>query len=148
MSDVERNLGTFRGLEQAYRDRDYDTVRRSLTGDFTAHTPGAEMMPPGVDGAIAANEGGFSFFPDKQTEILDLFGEGDRTVAHVRMTGTNTGEPVAWAGMSEATGKAVDFDWIQVSRHLDDGRIAETWAQMDTPKLMIQIGAMPAPGGN
>jgi predicted ester cyclase len=83
-----------------------------------------------------------------QTEILDLFGEGDRTVAHVRMTGTNTGEPVAWAGMTQASGKPIDLDWIQVSRHLDDGRIAETWAQMDTPKLMIQIGAMPAPGGN
>ena len=148
MTDVARNLDTFRSLEQAYRDRDYDAVRSLLTEDFTAHTPGAEMMPPGVEGAIASNEGGVSFFPDKQTEILDLFGEGDRTVAHVRMTGTNTGEPVAWAGLTEATGKAIDVDWIQISRHLDDGRIAETWAQMDTPKLMIQLGAMPAPGGN
>jgi hypothetical protein len=58
MSDVERNLDTFKSLEHAYRDRDYDTVRSLLTQDFTARTPGSEMMPPGVEGAIAANEGG------------------------------------------------------------------------------------------
>ena len=148
MADVERNIGVFRRLEQAYADRDYDTVRSLLSEDFTPHTPGSEMMPPGADGAIASNEGSFSFMPDRRTEILDLFGEGDRTVAHVRMTGTNTGEAIAWAGLSEPTGKAVDFDWVQISRHLDDGRIAETWAQMDVPKMLVQLGAMPAPGGS
>ena len=43
--------------------------------------------------------------------------------------------------------KAVDFDWIQIARHDEQGRIVETWAQMDTPALMMQLGAMPAPGG-
>ena len=63
------------------------------------------------------------------------------------MQGTNTGEAIAWAGLSEPTGKVVDFDWIQISRHTEDGRIAETWAQMDIPMMMMQLGAMPAPGG-
>jgi len=137
----------FRRLEAAYNARDSDTVRELVAPDLVAHTPGAEMMPAGVEGAIAANEGAHATMPDRRSEILDLFGEGDRTVAHVRMTGTNTGEPIAWAGLTEATGKAVDFDWIQISRHDADGRIAETWAQMDVPKLMMQLGAMPAPGG-
>ena len=35
---------------------------------------------------------------------------------------TNTGEAIAWAGLTEPTGKAVDFDWVQISRHEDDGR--------------------------
>ena len=103
------------------------------------------MMPPGVEGAIAANEGAKQSFPDEKTEILDIFGEGDRVVAHVRMTGTNKGG-VPWAGVP-ANDKAVDIDWIQVSRHDASGKIAETWAQMDTPKMMVQLGMMPAPGG-
>lgn len=91
---------------------------------YVAHTPGAEMMPGGVEGAIASNEGGFSFFSDKRTEILEIFGDGDRTVSHVRMTGTNDGG-IAWAGVP-ANGKPIDTDWIQISRHADDGTIVET----------------------
>ena len=138
------HIDAVRRLEQAYNDRDYDTVRSVVAGDFVAHTPGSEMMPPGVEGAIAANEGSFASFPDKRSEILDIFGEGDRVVSHVRMTGTNQGG-IPWAGVP-ANDKPIDTDWIQISR-FEAGQIAETWAQMDTPKMMVQLGAMPAPEG-
>ena len=92
-----------------------------------------------------ANEGTFQMFSDKDTEILDIFGEGEKVVSHVRMTGTNDGAMPM--GGPPATGKSVDFDWIQISRHADDGTIVETWAQMDIPKMMVQLGAMPAPEG-
>jgi predicted ester cyclase len=144
---VEENIQAIRRLESAYAEEDYDTVRSLVAADLMAHTPGAEFGPPGIEGAIAANQGAHSFFPDKAVEISDLFGAGDRTVAHMRMTGTNSGAAVAWAGLKEPTGKAVDVDWIQIARHDDSGRIVETWAQMDTPKLMVQLGAMPAPEG-
>src|SRR2546425_5642053 len=125
---VAENVDAVRSLEKAYNARDYDTVRSLVAADFTPHTPGSEMVPPGVEGAIAANEGAKQSFPDEKTEILDIFGEGDRVVAHVRMTGTNKGG-VPWAGVP-ANDKAVDIDWIQVSRHDASGKIAETWAQM------------------
>src|SRR3989454_1404697 len=145
MIDVARNIELVERLERAYNERDYDTVRACIEADFVAHTPGSEMMPAGVEGAIAANEGGFSSFSDKRSEILEIFGDSDRVVSHVRMTGTNDGG-IAWAGVS-ANGKAIDVDWIQISRHGDDGAIQETWAQMDLLKLMIDVGAMPAPEG-
>ena len=145
MSDVTRNVELVQRLEQAYNERDNDTVRASVAADLVAHTPGAEMMPPGVVGAIAANEGSHSAFPDRRTEILEIFGDGDRVVSHVRMTGTNDGG-LPWMGVP-ANGKQVDFDWIQISRHADDGTIQETWAQIDVPKMMVQLGAMPAPEG-
>ena len=97
MSDVERNIGVVRRLEAAYNEADYDTVRSLVAADFTPHTPGSQMLPPGVEGAVAANDG------------------------------------------------AIDTDWIQISRNADDGRIVETWAQMDTPKMMMQAG-MQMPG--
>ena len=145
MSDVARNIELVERLERAYNERDNDTVRACLKADFVAHTPGAEMVPPGVEGAIAANEGSYSFFSDRHTEILEIFGDGDRVVSHVRMTGTNDGG-IAWAGVP-ANGKPIDTDWIQVSRHAGDGTIVETWAQMDLGKMMMQVGAMPAPEG-
>ena len=145
MGDVQRNIETVERLERAYNARDTDTIRASLADDFVAHTAGSEMMPPGADGAIAANEGAHASFPDRRTEILEIFGDADRVVSHVRMTGTNTGG-LAWAGVP-ANGKAVDIDWIQISRHGGDGKIIETWAQMDVAKMMMQLGMMPAPGG-
>jgi predicted ester cyclase len=144
---VAENIEAVRTLESAYGEKDYDAVKSIIAPDVATHTPGSEMMPTGVEGCIAANEGGFSYFPDKHVEITDLFGEGDRTVAHMRMTGTNTGAPVDWAGLAETTGKPIDIDWIQIARHDDASRIVETWAQMDTSALMVQLGAMPAPEG-
>jgi len=57
MGDVERNIGLVRRLEDAYNARDYDIVREIVAADLVPHTPGSQMMPPGVEGAIAANEG-------------------------------------------------------------------------------------------
>lgn len=145
MSDVARNVELVERLERAYNERDYDTVRVCLAADFVAHTPGSETLPAGVDGAIASNEGGFQSFSDKRSEILEIFGEGDRVVSHVRMTGTNDGD-MPFGGIS-ATGKPIDIKWIQISRHAEDGTIRETWAQMDLPTMMVQLGAMPAPEG-
>jgi len=139
------NVDAVRRLEAAYGAREYDTVRSILAADVACHTPGSDMMPPAVDGCIAANEGGFTAYPDKVTEVLDIFGEGDRVVSHVRMTGTNQGG-LPWMGI-EPNGNAIDTDWIQISRHAGDGTILETWAQMDTPKMLVQLGAMPAPEG-
>ena len=139
------NVDVVRRLEDAYGARDYDTVRELVGADIVSHTPGAEMLPPGIEGCIAANEGGFTSFPDKKTEVLEAFGTGDRVVMHVRMTGTNTGG-LEWAGVP-ANGKPVDFDYIQISRHVDDGKIVETWSQIDVPKMMVQLGVMPAPEG-
>ena len=147
MSNVDRNIDVIRRLEDAYAARDYETVRGLLAPDITPHTPGADLLPSGLDGPVASNEASFAMFPDRRVRIEDLFGEGDRTVAHVRLTGTNTGAPVSFAGLTEATGKAVDFDWIQIARHDDQGRVAETWSQIDVPTMLVQLGAMPAPGG-
>ena len=40
----------------------------------------------------------------------------------------------------------IEMDWIQVSRFAAD-TVVETWAQMDTPKMMVQLGMMPPTGG-
>jgi predicted ester cyclase len=145
VSDVARNIDVVERLERAYNARDYDTVRASVAADLTAHTPGSEMLPPGVEGPIAANEASFGSFSDRTTEILEIFGDGDRVVSHVRMTGTND------AGLPfmdvPANGNAIDMDWIQISRHADDGTVVETWAQMDLMTMMTQLGIMPEPEG-
>lgn len=145
MGDVARNIQVVERLERAYNERDYGTVRASVAADLIPHTTGSEMLPPGVEGAIASNEASHGSFSDRTTEIVEIFGDSDKVVSHVRMTGTNDGG-VPFMNLP-ANGKQVDFDWIQISRHADDGMIVETWSQMDLPTMMVQLGVMPAPEG-
>ena len=130
------NVEVVRKVEEAYANKDYDTVRSLIDPDMIGHTPGSEMMPKGVEGCIAADEGGWSYFPDKKVELLEVFGEGDKVVARMRFTGTNLGG-LDWAGIAPSDNK-IDIECLQISRHDGEGRIVETWAQMDIPKMMVQ----------
>jgi len=145
MSDVERNIDVVRRLEDLYNRREYAGLGDLVRDDLVAHTPSSDQRPQNNEGLIANNEGAYSGFPDKRTEILDLFGEGDRVVARIHQTGTNTGG-LPWFELPANDAK-VDFEWVQISRHDADGKLAETWTQMETPKLMMQLGVMPAPEG-
>jgi len=145
MADVARNVDVVRRLEDLYNRREYDQIGDLIRDDLVAHTPSSDQTPQNNEGLIANNEGAYGAFPDKRTEILDIFGEGDRVVARIHNTGTNTGG-LPWLGIAANDAK-VDLEWVQISRHDQDGKIAETWTQMELPKLMMQLGAMPAPGG-
>jgi predicted ester cyclase len=138
------NVEVIRRLEEAWDSNDMDALDGLIASNFVAHTPGSDQIPPGLDGIKMAHQQSMQAFPDRQNEVLDIFGEGDFVVSHVRMTGTNTGG-LPWFGIP-ANGRQVDTDWITIYR-LDGGKVVETWAQMDIPKMMMQLGAMPGLGG-
>jgi predicted ester cyclase len=134
------NVEIVRTLEEGYARDDLSVVDQYIAESFVAHAPGAEAMPPGREGPRTAHMGAMKSFPDHVTTIEDIFGEGDKVVVHVRMKGTNQGG-LEWAGIP-ANGKPIDIDWVTIYR-LEDGKVVETWAQMDVPKLMQQLGATP-----
>lgn len=108
--------------EEVYNQQDLD---RAL--DFV----GGELAEQGIDHL----EQFFTAFPDSQTTILDLFGEGDRVVARLLVSGTHKGP---FAGQP-ATGKEIEFISIRIYR-FEDGKIVESWAMQDRMGLMEQLG--------
>lgn len=140
----EANVDVIRRIEEAWASDDVDALDDLIAADYSPHTPGSDQIPPGLAGAKMAHQQSMQAFPDRRNEVLDIFGEGDLVVAHVRMTGTNSGG-LPWLGVP-ANGAQVDTDWITIYR-LADGKVVETWAQMDIPKMMMQLGAMPGMGG-
>jgi len=80
--------------------------------------------------------------PDLQVVVEDLLAEGDRVVAWITMTGTQTG----WRGSIPPTGRAFDFHHAHRFR-LHDGLIVEHWAVRDDLRAMIQTGVITPPGG-
>jgi predicted ester cyclase len=136
LSEVDRNIGVVRRLEEAFNRRDYAALRALVSDDIEAHNPGGSDVT--AEGLQSNNEHWHSALPDKWTEVLDAFGEGDRVVARIRDRGTNTGG-VPWFGVP-ANGAVMDIEWLQITRHGGDGRVVEMWALADVPGLLAQLG--------
>ena len=111
-----------RYTEEVYNQHDLD---RAL--DYA----GKELAEQGIEHL----EQFFTAFPDSQTTILDLFGEGDRVVARLLVSGTHKGP---FAGQP-ATGKKIEFVSIRIYRFEED-KIVESWAMQDRMGLMQQLG--------
>jgi predicted ester cyclase len=138
MNTVERNIENVRRLEDAFNRRDYSLVEGLISTGFEGHNPGAAMVT--VEGLAENNESWHSAMPGKKTEVISAFGAGDRVVARIRDRGTNAGG-LPWLGIP-ANGKAMDMDWLQITRHDPEGRIVEMWALADIPRLLSQMGAV------
>jgi len=89
-------------------------------------------------GAIA---GFLSAFPDSRFPTDAILAEGDQVAVRHSFRGTHNG---TFQGIPP-TGKPVVVPTIVIFR-VADGRIAETWVNADVLGLMMQIGAIPAPG--
>ena len=70
----------------------------------------------------------------------DVLISGDKAVARVRVTGTQTGEMM---GMPP-TGRSADVQLIDIIRFGDDGLAHEHWGVIDMLGMLQQLGAIPA----
>ena len=85
----------------------------------------------------------FTAFSDLHTNILDMFGEGEKVIARLDIHGTNTG---SFAGQP-ATGKTVNFESYRIYRIVDK-KIVESWAMQDRLGLLEQLGFVQSTTGN
>lgn len=85
----------------------------------------------------------FTAFSDLYVDVLDMFGEGEKVVARLDITGTNTG---SFAGQPP-TGKKVNFQSYRIYRIVDN-KIVESWAMQDRLGLMEQLGFVQSTSGN
>ena len=132
------NVETIRRLEEAWASNDFDTVRQIISPDFTNGGTGAEMMPPGgLEGVILGAQRAIGFYTEKHQELLEIFGDADKVVSRVRMTATNSGTGIEWAGIP-ANGKPIDIEWITIYT-LKDGMVVRTDGVMDVAALLRQV---------
>jgi steroid delta-isomerase-like uncharacterized protein len=130
-------------LERMY-DRinahDVDGFCAYLADEFIEHevTPGLAPTKDGVRGFFTMY---MTAFPDLRFDPEDVISGGDKVVARVRCTGTQTGE---FMGMP-ASGRTVDVEAVDIIRFGDDGLAHEHWGVFDALGMMQQLGAMPAP---
>lgn len=80
-------------------------------------------------------------FPDVEATIEEVVGEGETVAFRVTVRGTHRGEfmGVAPSGNQFTIG-------VQNIYRFRDGKVVERWTNPDMLGLMVQIGAIPAPG--
>jgi len=130
---------SIRRLYELINVGDIDGFGAQLADDFTEHEelPG---IPPTKTGVIQYFKLMLAAFPDMQMAVEDVIASGDRAVARVTVSGTNTGE---FMGMP-ATGKSVSMKLIDITAFGDDGLAREHWGVADMLALLQQLGVIPA----
>jgi len=118
---------------------DLSALERDLSASVVDHdaSPDAE---PGLAGARAWLSAVFAAFPDVGATIEDIIAENDRVVIRKVWSGTHEGPFMGIA----PTGKRVRFEGIVIWR-IENGKLAERWAQIDRLGLMQQLGGVPGP---
>jgi steroid delta-isomerase-like uncharacterized protein len=107
------------------------TLDDFIAADYVGHLGGGTMDRAELERTERAF---MDAFPDAQHSIDDLVAEGDRVVLRATTRGTHRGEFVGVA----ATNRSVEFTAIVIYR-IRDGKIAESWGELDFPRLMRQI---------
>jgi predicted ester cyclase len=134
------NLLLCRGFAQRLiNERNLDLAPRFIAEGSIHHELGG-LLPDSPCGpqAMAQFLGLYlRAFPDLRIDFEDAFAAGDRVVTRWHLEGTHEGPLMALA----PSGRKVRIEGIRIDR-IANGKIAESWMQMDTLALLEQIGAL------
>lgn len=123
-----------REVTEAWNEGNLDVVDELFAADCVDHVP---LLPEEIRGREGHKQMIQAFratFPDLEMSIDELVAEGDTVAFRFSLRGTHDGD---FMGI-EATGNAVELTGSVFAR-VDDGRIAEAWAQYDALGLLRQL---------
>ena len=134
MSDSNKSV--VRAFVEAVNTQDWQRVFGLLSSDFKRHSTAAGE--PSVNSArdlVAFLKAEFVTFPDAFETLLDLVAEGDKVAARHGFRGTQLGP----MGHFPPTGKVLEASYIAIYR-VENGRLAESWAEWDNLAGLRQLG--------
>ncbi|MFN8533185.1 MAG: ester cyclase [Dehalococcoidia bacterium] len=127
--------------EKISNRKEFGVIDDLVAEDVIDHMP-LPGMPPGRAGLRVAMEMILGAFPDARFTIHNLTADEDRVVGVWSMDATHTG---AIFGIPP-TGRPVHMSGIDAIRWRD-GQAAEIWHVEEVASMLMQIGAVPPPGG-
>jgi len=137
MNDTTKNKDLVKGYLAAINARDIDTLVSLCREDVKNHAAIPEAQ--GTNGVRTIFGKIWKAMPDHEVACEDLIAEGDRVMARIRMSGTQTGPLEFVRSPLPATGRAVSTEQIHVFR-IENGKIAEHWAGHDHLGMLRQLG--------
>jgi steroid delta-isomerase-like uncharacterized protein len=130
-----------RAFEEVWNERRPEAIEELFAPDFVFHSPAEPEPIRGLDGYkqfVARIRGGF---PDVRVHVDDMIAEGDVVAVRVTMEMTHTG---VYQGIPPA-GKRLRATQMFFDR-MADGKIAESWQEVDALRILTELGVVPPPG--
>ena len=128
MSAEENNKAVSNGIARAISEGDLDALDELMAPEL------AEEFKRDVAEIRRA-------FPDYAGTNVDQIAEGEKVANRFVFLGTHLGE---FEGVAP-TGKRVEFVGHSIDRVVE-GKIVESWVEVDMLDVMEQLGALPEPG--
>jgi steroid delta-isomerase-like uncharacterized protein len=137
MSIEENKALARRWLEEVWNKVNLDAVDELCTTNFSFNyaAPRASSDQEGYKKTVAMLTAGVS---DIKTTAEDMVAEGDKVAVRWKGSAKHTGEFMGVTG----TGKQITWTGISII-HIEDGKIAEEWGEMDMLGMMQQVGIIP-----
>ena len=143
MGSLENNKALVRRFYSEIDAGNLAAMDDLVAAEYIDHSPPPiPNLPSGRDGLKRAFEVFWTSTPGTH-EILDQVAEGDLVVTRIRASGhfaEDMGDIPATNGEMDVTATAV--------HRIEDGRLSEHWGEVDSFKMMQQLGVVPSPGGS
>jgi steroid delta-isomerase-like uncharacterized protein len=137
----ERNEETVRRfVREIVNEGNYDVADELFADGYVRHDPTIPEDKRGPEGFVETVEAYRSAFPDVEMTLHETICDGEYVAFRATETATHEGE---FMGI-EPTGRKVEMEGNVIHR-LEDGKVAETWAQFDMLGLLGQLGAIELP---
>ncbi|MFC4549056.1 MULTISPECIES: ester cyclase [Halorussus] len=124
--------------EEVWEQKNYDAIDELVAEDYVLHDPSMPEPVRGRDEYREMAEMGASIV-DGPIEIDQLLAMDDYVVSRWTQRGTHVGK----MGNVEPTNEEVTINGIDINR-FEDGKLAETWAEVNLLNMLMQVGAIPA----
>jgi steroid delta-isomerase-like uncharacterized protein len=139
----EENKATFRRYVEEVSNKGDLAVADEIFDRYLAHQSDGSTEERGPED-VKRFMGEFrQAFPDFRSVIEDQVAEGDKVVTRWRATGTHQSE---FRGIAP-TGNRMEVTGIGIFRFSEEGKVVESWDNMDQLGMMQQLGVIPPPEG-
>jgi steroid delta-isomerase-like uncharacterized protein len=137
----EENKALVREFMAKVDTGDITVLDKFLSDGYDDHNPPPFQQGTGHEAGRAAFNYALNAFSDFKHEIVAQYADGDTVITRLVGSGKHTGE---FMGVP-ATGKQVSMEGIAIHR-VENGKLVEHWSTVDALSLLMQMGAIPAPG--
>lgn len=141
-NSIEANKEIQRRMnDEVWAKGNLDRIDEYVAEDYVEHNTASPQEIHGPDGYRENVEQVRAAFPDMDVINEDLVAEGDRVAYRYTITGTHQGSLMG----IEPTGAEVAIAGMGIAR-IEDGKLVESWSNVDVMGLMVQLGVVEPPG--
>jgi steroid delta-isomerase-like uncharacterized protein len=138
---AEENKATFRRYVEEVSNKGNLDLADEIFDRYTSHQSDGRTEERGPEDVKRFISEFRQAFPDFRSVIEDQVAEGDKVVTRWRASGTHQGE---FRGIAP-TGNTITVTGIGIFRFSEEGKVVESWDNMDQLGMMRQLGVIPAP---